>query len=178
MKPNRQAVPRVSDAMALVFVALVGGCWTETSVPTTITISPSSVTMDLVEELQLTTVVADQNGQVMTGITVTWSSDVDSIVSVTDGKLVTSVVAGQTRVHATVGAATGSVIVTVTPGPRGWLLKAYGALDGLGWTSICQRARICFDPLNLRDSGVDFPPFGSRRPDFSPAACGGSGLPA
>ena len=46
------------------------------------------------------------------------------------------------------------------------------------WTSICQCARICFDPLNLRDSGVDFPPFGSRRPDFSPAASGGSGLPA
>lgn len=135
MKPNQRAVPRVSDAVALVFVALVGGCWTEASVPTTITISPSPVTMDLVEERQLTTVVADQNGQVMTGIKVTWSSDVDSIVSVTDGKLVTSVVAGQTRVQATVGMATGSVIVTVTPGPRGWLLKAYGALDGLGWTN-------------------------------------------
>ena len=44
-------------------------------VPTTITISPATAMLRSVgETVQLTATVQDQNGQAMTGVTVTWAS--------------------------------------------------------------------------------------------------------
>ena len=134
MKPTPRVVSYPHCTLALVVAALAGACSTEPPSPTTITITPSLATLDLAEELQLAAVVRDQNGQVMTDVAVTWHSDLNSIASVTDGGLVTSVVAGETWVHATVGTATEIVVVVVVPGPRGWLLKAFDELNGSDWT--------------------------------------------
>ena len=54
------------------------------SVPTTVTISPATVTLQsLRETVRLTATVRDQHGQNMTGVAVTWASSDASVASVT-----------------------------------------------------------------------------------------------
>ena len=52
-------------------------------VPTTVTVSPPSAALAaLGETVQLTAMVNDQNGNAMTGVTVTWSSSKPSVAQV------------------------------------------------------------------------------------------------
>ncbi len=84
------------------------------SVATTVTVSPASATMQALEDtVRFSATVLDQDGRVMAGAVVEWSSS-DEAVAVVDGTgLVTAVGNGEATVTAGSGGVVGEVVVTV-----------------------------------------------------------------
>ena len=82
--------------------------------PTTVTVSPATAELTaLGATVQLSAEVRDQNGQVMSGPTVTWASSVAAVATVGASGLVTAVANGTATITATAGSASGSATVTV-----------------------------------------------------------------
>ena len=82
--------------------------------PTSVMVSPATIELTaLGTTVQLTAEVRDQDDMVMSGVTVTWSSDDTSVASVDASGLVTAVANGQARITASRGSASGSAAVTV-----------------------------------------------------------------
>ena len=119
-------VPRSRAPLALVAALLLGplSCGDGTTepapptpsapLPTTVTVSPETVGLAaLGATTQLSAQVFDQNGGVMTGQTVAWSSSSDAVATVAGSGLVTSVGNGTATITATAGAASGTATVTV-----------------------------------------------------------------
>ncbi len=80
----------------------------------TITVSPATADLAaLGATVQLSAEVLDQNGQVMTGATVTWASGTVAVATVSASGLVTAVANGSATITATSGSASGSAAVTV-----------------------------------------------------------------
>ncbi len=109
-------------ASAFAVTALIVACGgdepTEPSVATTIDISPASLDLSSFgETVQLTATVRDQNGQPITGASVSWTMDDNSVATVSTGGLVTAVRNGSATVTATSGSATGAAAVTVLQRP-------------------------------------------------------------
>ena len=92
---------------------------TVTVVPVaTVSVSPSSATVQPGGTLQLTATTKDANGNVLTGRVVTWSSSNQSIAAVNGSGLVTGVAAGTASITATSEGKSGIAIVLVgTPPP-------------------------------------------------------------
>ena len=83
-------------------------------VPTTVSVTPPTASLTaLGRTVQLTAEVRDQGGQVLTGVTVTWSSSNASVATVAANGLVTAVGGGIATITAAAGNATGSARVTV-----------------------------------------------------------------
>ena len=86
----------------------------ETARPTTVTVSPATAELaSLGSTVQLSAEVRDQNGNVMAGAAVAWSSGGVAVATVSATGLVTAVDNGTTMVTATAGSASGSATVTV-----------------------------------------------------------------
>lgn len=84
------------------------------SVATRITISPSSLAFTSLATTQnLSAVVYDQNGQVMSGAALTWTSSNTAVVTVTAQGVVRSIGAGNARITARSGNASAAVEVKV-----------------------------------------------------------------
>ena len=84
-------------------------------VPTTVTVSPATAMLAaLGETIQLTATVLDQNGQAMSGVSVTWASSDGGVASVGSNGVVTAVQNGSATVTATAGTASGTASVTVS----------------------------------------------------------------
>ena len=134
MKPIKQIPSRcLQFAFWLVVLALAGGCGTEPPVPATIAISPDSATLPWFDEsVRLTATALDLDGQAMPGITVTWMSGDESVVTVDADGLVTPVGKGVAPVRAEVEGVEGLSTVTVAPDRRA-LLKIQEALGGRRW---------------------------------------------
>lgn len=104
-------------------VAVLSSCallWScaEPDTPASVSILPSSVTLDaLGATQQLAAVVKNQEGREIIGAVVTWSSEDPQVATVSSTGLVTAVGRGSTRVKATAGAVEGSAPVTVTQNP-------------------------------------------------------------
>jgi hypothetical protein len=100
---------------------------TEPSVPTTITLSTSTITLDAVGARQIVTAsVKDQHGGDIGGAGVTWSSSSPSVTVTSTGSdsaTVTAVANGTATLTATSGAATATVTVQV--------VQAFTAIDKL-----------------------------------------------
>ncbi|MYA63311.1 MAG: Ig domain-containing protein [Gemmatimonadetes bacterium] len=83
-------------------------------VPTTVEVTPAASTLSaLGETVQLTATVSDQNGNVMSGASVTWSSGDASVATVNATGLVTAAGNGTATITATSGNASGTATVTV-----------------------------------------------------------------
>ena len=83
-------------------------------VPTTISVTPSTATLTaLGRTVQLNAEVRDQDGQVLSGVTVAWSSSSPAVATVAANGLVTAVRGGIATITAAAGNATGSARVTV-----------------------------------------------------------------
>ena len=83
-------------------------------VATTVTVSPASATLTAVEETaRLTAGVRDQNGQVMAGATVAWTTSDASVAAVDASGLVTAAANGSATITATAGSVSGTAAVTV-----------------------------------------------------------------
>ena len=116
-----RSTPRLVSALLVVaLAALAGGCGDETvepapATPTTITVSPGSVTLQsLAETVRMTATVKDQYGQVIPDMAVEWSSS-DLAVGTVDvaSGLVTAVANGSVTITATAWSVSGSAAVTV-----------------------------------------------------------------
>ena len=84
-----------------------------TPVPTSITLSSSSVSLSsLGETSQLNATVKDQSGATMAGETVTWSSSADAVATVSGG-LVTAIANGSATITATSGSLSATASATV-----------------------------------------------------------------
>ena len=124
MQSIRRTYRPVFPVAAALTVAVLGaGCGEDPvdpppPVPTTITISPETATLESVgETVQLAATVHDQHGAVMTGVAVNWSSRDPSVVTVSSGGLVTAEGNGTTAVEASAGDAVASAAMTTKQRP-------------------------------------------------------------
>ena len=111
----------VLTLIALSGLAWATGCGDDTTEPpppppraAAITVSPDASELTaLGATAQLSAEVRDQNGQVMSGATVTWASSSAGVATVSTAGLVTAVGNGSASITAHVGAVSGSAAVTV-----------------------------------------------------------------
>ena len=104
--------------------------------PTTVAVTPATTQLTaLGATVQLSAAVSDQNGQVMAGAAVTWSSSTTSIATVSGSGLVTGVAKGAATITATADDARGTAEITVTTSDRAALVALYQATDGQNWVS-------------------------------------------
>ena len=75
----------------------------------------ASGTITDAQTTQATAVVRDADGNVLTGRTITWSSDNTAVATVSVSGVVTAVAAGSAQIRATSGGQTGSAALTVIP---------------------------------------------------------------
>ena len=102
--------------------------------PTTVTVSPATAELAaLGATVQLRAEVLDQNGQVMTGATVTWASSATAVATVNASGQVTAVANGAATITATAGDASGTSEITVFDSDRTALVALYNATDGPNW---------------------------------------------
>ena len=142
MRPTGRTIPRTS--LWVLLLALACGDDPVAPVPTTIAISPASVTLQSIgETAQLSAAVQDQNGRSMSGITVTWASGNRSVATVDAGGLVTATGNGTATIEASVDGLSGSLRVAVeqrladvTVSPDGWTLRALGATIRMGAEAV------------------------------------------
>lgn len=86
----------------------------ETPRATTVILSPDSVHLDRIgATTQISATVRDQNGQVMTGATLSWGSTAPTVASVSSSGLVTALAEGGTTIQALSGTASSSARVIV-----------------------------------------------------------------
>lgn len=112
-------------ARVLTLVGFLAGCGgtdtptdPESPVPTTVALAPSTLAFSGPGETeQLSATVRDQNGAVMNGAAVTWSSSSPAVASVTSAGLVTAEGPGVADIEATSGDAVGAAAVTVADAP-------------------------------------------------------------
>jgi len=84
------------------------------TLPTTLTLASSSVTFSALGQTeQLTARVLDQQGTLMSGVALTWTSLAESVASVSTTGLVTAVGQGTATINVTAGTVTASVTVGV-----------------------------------------------------------------
>jgi hypothetical protein len=103
---------------ALALLSACGGGGNDPSVPANITLNPSSISFAaLGQTQQLSPTVTDQQGNVLTESTVTWTSSDAGVVTVSSTGLVTAQSSGSAQVTATAGAATAVVEVVVAQTP-------------------------------------------------------------
>ena len=101
-----------------------------------VTVSPSSASLQVGATQQLSAVTRDANNNVLTGRVITWSSANTSIAGVSASGLVTALVVGSVQVKATSEGVTGTSTITVTttvpPPPT-------GTAEPSGMTTITER---------------------------------------
>ena len=106
-------------------------------VPTRITITPSSRTLEAIgETVQLMATVRDQRNNVMTGQTVTWSSGDDAVATVSEEGLVTAVTNGMVDITAQSGSLSSTATISVSePVPTTIVIDpTSAALESIGET--------------------------------------------
>jgi hypothetical protein len=98
----------------LLALAGCGGGGMDPKVPATITVSPTSLSFSAIGQTQqLSPTVTDQQGNPLTGVTVTWTSSNESVAGVSSSGLVTSHGNGSAQVTAQAGSASTVVPVAV-----------------------------------------------------------------
>ena len=82
--------------------------------PTAVAVIPDTVALTALRQTaQLAAEVRDQNGRVMEGVPVSWSSADTTVAAVDSAGLVTGIGGGATTIAATAGAVSGTAVVTV-----------------------------------------------------------------
>ena len=84
---------------------------------TSVTVSPQSTSLPTGQTQQLMATLRDSTGNVLSGITVTWSSSNQSAATVSDTGLVTGIAPGSSTITATSGGMTWTGLITVTDIP-------------------------------------------------------------
>jgi len=82
-----------------------------------VTVTPASASVQAGQTQQLTATLKDANGNILTGRTVTWSSNNTSVATVSSSGLVSAKTAGSATITATSEGQSGTSAITVTPVP-------------------------------------------------------------
>ena len=168
---------RTTTLLAALFAAaLTASCGddaVEPITPTTVTVSPASATLQsLGETVQLTATVQDQNGQAMSGITLSWTSGDPQLGTVSSSGLVTAVANGTVTVTATAGSVAGSATLTVEQVPADVAVASDSLV--LGAIGDTVRVEATFADANghaIADAGAEW-----TSADPAVATVDGSGL--
>ncbi len=145
---RRTAVP------ATALLLLLSGC-SEERRPTTITVTPGSLSLDAVgAQGSLAASVLDQDGQAMTGVTITWSSSTPTVATVSGTGVVTSVGNGTTTIRAEVGSASGAAQVTVQQVATQLGVEGDLVLDGTAGEPLAPLTIVLQDRLGRPAQGV------------------------
>jgi uncharacterized protein YjdB len=110
----------VGRALVIVASGLIADTATVTvqQVPASVTLSSTSVALEVGKTTQLQATVRDAGGAAIPGIPATWSSSAPAIASVSSSGLVTAVAAGSATVTASASGLSAAAAVTVTaPAP-------------------------------------------------------------
>ena len=111
----------------------------EPTKPTTVTVSPASVSLQSLEDtVQLTATVKNQHGQTMSDVATTWTSSDPATATVDASGLVTAVANGTADVTATAGSVSGIAKMTVAQVPAEISVDP----DSLVFTQIGDTARV------------------------------------
>jgi len=86
-------------------------------VVTTVTLAPAAASIAVGATQALTATVKDQNGNTMSGQTVTWTSSSTAIATVSNAGVVTGVAAGTATITGTSAGKSGTSTITVTAAP-------------------------------------------------------------
>jgi hypothetical protein len=110
---------RAAAWLAAASLAALAACGGDSTGPriATVSVTAPSTQVQAGQTLQLTATVRDQNGAVMSGQAVTWSSSEQAVATVSGTGLVAAVAAGSARVTAASGGVSGFLDITVTPAP-------------------------------------------------------------
>ena len=103
-----------------------------------ITIEPDMATlMSIGETVQLTAAGLDENGQPVSGAVISWSSSDETVATVSEGGLVTSVMNGTATITARVGTFSATTVVTVLVPrtDRDALVAFYESAGGEHWSN-------------------------------------------
>jgi hypothetical protein len=101
--------------LAALFLAACGGGGAPSI--STIEVSPATASKQVGQTQQFTAVAKDAGGNVISGVTFTWSSSDTAVATVNNSGLATAVAAGTATITATAGGKSGSATFTVTPTP-------------------------------------------------------------
>jgi hypothetical protein len=122
MMPSLRSSASIGRLLLLAPVAILAACGSDDStgpgqenpVVTSVVVAPQTATLtSLGETVQLSASVRDQNGNEMSGQTVTWASDPPAVATVDASGQVTAVANGQATVTASSSGKSGSAAVTV-----------------------------------------------------------------
>ena len=140
---------------------------------TTLTVTPATAERTaLGATVQLTAEVRDQNGNVMSGATVSWSSSAPAVAAVDGSGLVTAAGNGTATITATAGSASGTAAVTVAQAPNSVaVLPAEATIAALGET-----LRLVAEAFDENGHAVEGAEFTWSSSDDEVAAVDGSGL--
>ena len=106
----RQANGSLADTAAVTI--------TVTAIPVaSVTVSPTSGSIPVGDTLHLTATTRDSAGNILTGRTITWSSDSTAVATVNASGRVTGVAVGSTTIRATSEGKTGTATITVVRVP-------------------------------------------------------------
>ena len=140
--------------------------------PATIAVTPDTVALTaLGQTVRLAAEVRDQNGRVMEGVRVSWSSADAAIAAVDSAGLVTAVGGGATTVSATAGEVSGAAVVTVMQSAGSVVVSP--AADTVAPGDTLRLAAQAFDENGHPVEGAEF---GWSSSDVSLATVDGGGL--
>ena len=132
--------PALALATMLLGTASCGDSATEPAeLPARVSVSPATTELAILgATVWLSAKVFDQNGSVMTGETVVWSSSDEAVATVTESGVVTAVGNGTATITATARTVSGSATVMVADpvaADRAVLVGLYEATDGPRWAN-------------------------------------------
>ena len=140
--------------------------------PTTVAVTPDIVAFAALRQTaQLAAEVRDQNGRVVEGVSVSWSSADTTVAAVDSAGLVTAIGGGATTIAATAGAVSGTAVVTVMQSAGSVVVSP--AADTVATGDTLRLAAEAFDENGHRVGGAEF---GWSSSDVSVATVDASGL--
>ena len=102
---------------------------------TTVKVMPADTTVLMSDTLRLAAEVLDANGNLMTEVTLKWSSSNGQVATVTTSGMVTALTEGETEIVAVAGEARGTSEITVRNPDRDALAVLYRATGGPNWAN-------------------------------------------
>ena len=97
-------------------ITVTGGTTPPPGTPATVTVTPGSISDSTGHTTQLSAVVKDAAGTVLTGQTIAWSSSAPLVASVSGSGMVTALTTGSTTITASTSGVSGTSTVTVNAG--------------------------------------------------------------
>ena len=142
-------------------------------VATTVEVAPATADLTaLGQTVQLTATVRDQNGGIMSGASVTWTSGDAAVATVDAAGLVTAVATGAVTINAASGSASGSASVTVTQAAAQIAVTP----DSLRLTALAEQRQLTAEAFDANGNAIVDPMLNWASEDDAVATVDAAGL--